>query len=451
MRDNYDYLVIGSGPAGYTSAIIAAQSGLKTALVEKDPAMLGGVCLNEGCIPAKSLYNSAKILNIAKNNLDIFGSSILSGSDPMASFVVKSREATGQLKQGLSFLLKKNGIDIINAKAEFLNACTIKLTGPEGGESAVKADKFLIATGSSARQLREMPFDGKKFISSSHAIRLEKIPGKLLIVGAGAIGTEFASFFNIMGSSVTLLEVEPVILPTEDKDVSDGLRSIFTKKGIKVVTSSDPSDIKAEDFDVVLVSVGRVPSTSGIGLEKAGIKTDEKGFIPVDGVMCTNVENIYAAGDVLSTPMLAHMASAEGEVAAMSALGKDPEEIDLSSVPNAVYGDIQAASVGFTEQAAREKGIEFSIGKQFFKANGKAVVDRATEGFIKVLAENATRKIIGAHILGVNATEMIHEFALAKRKGLTVDDIYETVHAHPTFSESAIDAAKSVFGKPVHG
>ena len=451
MRDNYDYLVIGSGPAGHTSAIIAAQAGLRTALVEKDPAMLGGVCLNEGCIPAKSLYNSARILGIAKNNPDIFGDAIPSGSDCMASFVGKSTEAAGQLKQGLSFLLKKNGIDLINAKAEFLDAGTIKLTSPEGGESTVKADKFLIATGSSARQLKEMPFDGKKVISSSHAIRLEKVPGKILIVGAGAIGTEFASFFNIMGSEVTLVEMEPVILPMEDRDVSVGLRSIFAKRGIKIVTSAGPSDINAGDFGLVLVSVGRAPSTSGMGLERAGVKTDEKGFIPVDGAMRTNVENIYAAGDVLSTPMLAHMASAEGEVAAMAALGKNPKEIDLSSVPNAVYTDIQAASVGFTEQAARESGIEFSIGKHFFKANGKAVVNMETEGFIKVLAENGTRKIIGAHILGVNATEMIHEFALAKRKHLTVDDIYETVHAHPTFSESAIDAARSVFGKPVHG
>lgn len=451
MRDNYDYLVIGSGPAGHTSAIIAAQAGLRTALVEKDPAMLGGVCLNEGCIPAKSLYNSAKILGIAKNNPDIFGVAIPSGSDCMGSFVGKSIKTVGQLKQGLSFLLKKNDIDFIKAKAEFLDPGTIKLTAPEGGERIVKAGKFLIASGSRARQLKEIPFDGRKVISSADAIRLEKIPGKILIVGSGAIGTEFASFFNTMGSEVTLVEIEPAILPTEDKDVSIGLRSIFTKRGIKVLTSSGPSDFKVEDFDMVLVSVGRAPSTSGLGLERAGVKTDEKGFIPVDGSMCTNVDNIYAAGDVLSTPMLAHMASAEGEAAAMSVLGKDPGTIDLSAVPNAVYSDIQAASVGLTEQAAGEKGIDFSIGKQFFKANGKALVNSQAEGFIKVLAENGTRRIIGAHILGVNATEIIHEFALAKRKHLTVDDIYGTVHAHPTFSESAIDAAKSVFGKPVHG
>ena len=217
------------------------------------------------------------------------------------------------------------------------------------------------------------------------------------------------------------------------------------------MTSAKSEDVPVGDFDKVLVAAGRVPATADLGLEKAGVKADGKGFIPVDEEMRTNVKNIYAAGDVLSTPMLAHVASAEGEVAAMSAAGKEALKIDYSSVPNAVYTRLQAASVGLTEEKAKAVGMDVSAGKQFFKANGKAVVSCETEGFIKIVAENKTRKIVGAHILGVNATELIHEFALAKRKGLTVDDIADTVHAHPTFSESAVDAARSVFGKPIHG
>jgi dihydrolipoamide dehydrogenase len=451
MTEKYDYLVIGSGPAGYTSAIIAAQNGLKTAVVERDPEMLGGVCLNEGCIPAKSLYNSAGIFDIALNNPGICGSDIRSASSCMAPFVKKSRDAANHLRQGLSFLFKKNGIDVILANAEFVEAKTVKLTSSTGGAKTVSAEKFLIAAGSSPRSFSGMPFDGKKVISSSHAIRLEKVPGNILIVGAGAIGVEFASFFNIMGAGVTLIEIEKRILPAEDSDVSGRLDAILQKRGIKILTSGKIENISLGDFDKVLIAAGRVPFTEGFGLEKAGIKTDEKGFIPVDDMMRTNIKNIYAAGDVVATPMLAHMASAEGELAALSAAGKDAPKIDYSSVPNAVYSHIQTASVGFTEEKAKAVGIDVSVGKQFFKSNGKAVVSSETEGFIKIVAEKATRKIVGVHILGVNATEIIHEFILAKRKGLTVDDISGTVHAHPTFSESAVDAARSVFERPVHG
>lgn len=447
----YDYIVIGSGPAGYSSAVIAAQSGLKTAVVEKDPNMLGGVCLNEGCIPAKSLYNSAGTLDIIKKNSDIRDLLPERISDHIGPFVRTSMERSERLRQGISFLFKKNGIDLIAAKAEFSGDNRLRVIDSLGETDDLEAGNILIASGASPRKIKELPFDGKKVLSSTHAIRLDKIPGRMLIIGGGAIGAEFASFFNIMGAEVTIVEKEPYILPAEDRDVSKRLKSVFEKEGIKVMTSTGVSDLDTREFDAVIVAVGRVPSTGGIGLDKCGLETDEKGFIPVDRFMRTRVQGIYAAGDVVNSPMLAHMASAEGELAARAVADKNPEKIDYSSVPNAVYTRVQVSSVGLTETQASEKSLDFSVGKQFFKSNGKAVVCGEDEGFIKIIADNRTRCIIGVHILGTYATELIHEFALAKRKGLKVDDISATVHAHPTFSESAVDAARAVFGKPIHG
>ena len=468
MQKKYDYLVIGSGPAGYTSAIRASQLGLKVAVVEKDIEMFGGVCLNEGCIPAKSLYNSASIFDTVRNSPGLCGLNVKFGKADLASFVKRSREASSQLGEGLSFLFKKNGIDLINGKAEFLDAGEVQITTPDASEVTIEAEKFLIASGSAPRELEGISFDGKTVISSSEAIRLEKVPGKILVIGGGAIGAEMASFFNIIGSKVVIIEMESSILPFEDEEVSRRLQSVFKQNGIEVLTSSrvksvktvkDKAEVTIESqgkkvknkFDIVLVSVGRKPSTSGLGLEKIGVEVDAEGYISVDEQMRTNIDKIYAAGDVVRTPMLAHLAAFEGELAARSASGKETQPIDYSSVPNAVYTHVQVASVGITEKEAKERGLDFSKGKQFFKSNGKAVISSETEGFIKVLADKSTRKILGVHIIGSIATELIHEFVLAKRKDLTVDDVEHTVHAHPTFSEAAIDAAKSVFGRAIHG
>ena len=468
MQKKYDYLVIGSGPAGYTSAIRASQIGLKVAVVEKNIDMFGGVCLNEGCIPAKSLYNSANIFDMVKRSPGLCGLNVKCGKPDLASFVKRSREAASQLGEGLSFLFKKNGIDLINGKAEFLDSGKVQITDSGEITTTIEAGKFLIASGSTPRELEGIPFDGETVISSSEAIRLEKVPGKMLVIGGGAIGAEMASFFNIIGSEVVIIEMESSILPFEDEEVSRRLQSVFKQKGIEVLTSSRVSEIKTgsakadvtiqskgkevkDKFDIVLISVGRKPSTSGLGLDRIGVKVDAEGYILVDEHMKTNIENVYAAGDVVRTPMLAHLAAFEGELAAESAGGEVPREIDYSSVPNAVYTQVQVASVGITEKEAKEKGLDFSKGKQFFKSNGKAVISSETEGFIKILADNSAQKILGVHIIGTIATELIHEFVLAKRKGLTVEDIERTVHAHPTFSEAAVDAAKSVSDKPIHG
>lgn len=468
MSNKSDYLVIGSGPAGHVSAIRAAQLGLKVAVVEKEEGMFGGVCLNEGCIPAKSLYRSAKIYDLVKRSPELCGLDIKSGLINMSAIVKKSREHAEALRKGLSFLFGKNGIELIKGKASFLDKNTVEIELSAGGKQVVTASNFLIATGSTPRALPGIPFDGKTVLDSSHGIRLGKVPSNILIVGGGAIGTEFASFFNLVGADVTLVEVEENLLPTEDKEIAKRLESVFLRKGIKVFLSSRvkkvmPGSGMAEAiiegphgeflgrFETVLLSVGRTPSTAGLGLEKAGIKTDDKGFIPVDGAMRTTVPNIYAAGDVVRTPMLAHVASAEGELAAEAAAGHTPGPIDYSSVPNAMYGSIQVASVGLTEETVSSSGIPYKTGKQFFKANGRAVVNSETEGFIKVIADEKSRKLIGAHIIGYEAAELIHEFVVAKKAGLTVDDIARTIHAHPTFSETAQDACLAVFGKAIHG
>lgn len=465
MSNRYDYLVIGSGPAGHISAIKAAQLGLNVAVLEKDPEMLGGVCLNEGCIPAKSLLNDAYIFSTLKKSGELYfqaPSAVIN----MQKLVEKSRSSSDMLRKGLAFLFKKNKITLIEGEAKFIDANTIEISTSSGSVKVV-ADKVLIASGSEPRELPGIAFGGNVW-NSSRAIRAQGVPESILIVGGGAIGCEFASFFNMVGSCVTLLEAEESILPFEDKEISRRMRSIFKKKGVKVLPSSllksvsqredeveaeieSGEKVEKEKYSVVLVAVGRCPSTGSLGLEKAGVDIDERGFIKVDDSLRTTASNIFAAGDVIATPMLAHSASAEGILSAEAASGKDTEPIDYDCMPNAVYSDIGAASVGMTEEEVKKKGIEYSVGKQFFKANGRAVTSAQTEGFVKVIADVSSRKILGAHILHHDAPEMIHEFVVAKRGGLTVDDISGSIHAHPTLSETIMDACHAVFGKSLHG
>lgn len=468
MNRVYDYLIIGSGPAGHVSAIRAAQLGLKTAVIEKDENMFGGVCLNEGCIPAKSLYRSAKIYDTIKRSKELCGLEATLGPIDLGVIVAKSRAHAQTLKKGLSFLFGKNGIELIKGTASFVDKNTVRVLSTDGKIEEIKAGKILIAAGSTPRCLPGAPFDGNVILDSSHGIRISQVPGKMLIIGAGAIGTEFASYYGILGADVTLVEMEDAILPLEDREIAKRLEAILTRKGVKVITSAKVKKISvasssaqviiaapegdvAAVFDKVIVSVGRVPATASLALEKAGISVDDRGFIPVDGMMRTSAGNIYAAGDVVRTPMLAHVASAEGEVAAEDAAGHGPKPIEYDSVPSAMYGEVQTSGVGLTEEKVKAAGIDHSTGKQFFKANGRAVVNGQAEGFIKVIADANTRELLGAHIIGYEAAELIHEFVVAKKSGLTVDDIAQTVHAHPTFSETAVDACRAVFGKAIHG
>ncbi|MFH1665218.1 MAG: dihydrolipoyl dehydrogenase [Candidatus Omnitrophota bacterium] len=460
--NKYDYIVIGSGPAGHNSAIRASQLGMRTAVIEKDPRMFGGVCLNEGCIPAKSLYHSAKIISLVKNNPDLCGAgSSCCGNIDLTKFIERSRRASEQLREGLRFLFKKNGIDLITGTARFTGSRTVEISGTNGEISVIEADKFLIASGSAPRPFPGTPFDGKYVIASSDAIRLAEAPESILIIGGGAIGTEFASYANILGTDVSIVEIEESLLPYGDSEISRRLRSVFKKRGITCLTSTrvtgisiehngvkvsleSPSGVAAGTFSTILVAMGRIPTVSGLGLSGIGLKTDEKGFIPVNGRMQTAINNIYAAGDVIRTPMLAHTAAAEGEIAAEAAAGLSPEAIDYSRVPDVVYSDIEVASVGITEDEAKKNGMDFKVGKQFFKANGRAAACDETEGFVKIIADKTTGKLLGAHILGGPASELIHEFALALHAGLSADAIKNTIHAHPTFSEASRDACNSI-------
>ncbi|MFH1798472.1 MAG: dihydrolipoyl dehydrogenase [Candidatus Omnitrophota bacterium] len=443
MLNKYDYVVIGSGPAGHSSAVRASELGLKTAVVEKDENMFGGVCLNEGCIPAKSLFRSAEIYQIVKKNAESCGFTHGSAMVDLPLFVKKSRDASNQLRKGLEFVFKTRDIDLIQGTARFCDNKNIVINSADGNKTRIQAERFLIATGSRPKALAELPFDGKRVITSRDAMSLKNVPRKMLVVGAGAIGVEFASFFSTIGAEVTVVEIEPYVLLSEDRELSRWFEAFLKKKGIKVLTSSRVKDVAIDEYDTILVSIGRAPSTFDLGLEDIGVNTDKNGFIRVDGKMRSSVKNIFAAGDVLNTPMLAHSAFAEGERAAETAAGKKSKPVDYDSLPNAVYTELQLSSVGITEEKAKERKLDVVVGKSFFKACGKAVINSQTEGFVKVIADKKTLKIIGAHILGYAAAEMIHEFVVAKRKGLTVGDIADTVHAHPTFSEAAAGACRA--------
>ncbi|MBU1084289.1 MAG: dihydrolipoyl dehydrogenase [Candidatus Omnitrophota bacterium] len=466
MDRTFDYIVIGAGPAGYVSAVKAAQLGMSTAVIEKNELMLGGVCLNEGCIPAKSLFSSAKHLKVLSEEASLYGAENF--KPDMTGFVGKSRKASDMLRKGVAFLFKKNGISLFTGNALFLDSSNIEVTGDDGKRTVLRGGKILIATGSIPQGLNILPFDGKYVLTSSDAIRSESVPRTMLVVGGGAIGSEFASYFNILGTEVSIAEKEEHILPLSDGETAKAFESILRKQGVKILTSSilRKAEIKDGEVEVeidlsgkkeltryekVLVAVGRRPNTSGLGLDEAGVITDEKGFIKIDAGMRTNIGNIFAAGDAVNTPMLAHVASAEGEIAALTAAGKEPAGIDYYSVPNVVYADIETAGIGLTEEEAAVSGKEIAIGRQMFRANGKAVLSLQPDGFIKIIADRHTRKFMGVHILGSGAGELIHEFAVAKRAGLSVDDVERTVHAHPTLSEAAVDACKAVFGKPIHG
>ncbi|MBL7073131.1 MAG: dihydrolipoyl dehydrogenase [Candidatus Omnitrophica bacterium] len=467
-RKQYDYLIIGSGPAGFVAAVTASQLGLKTAVVERNSDMFGGVCLNEGCIPLKSMIDSAKKVNLIRNSSGLCKGKIDCGEADLSEIVEKSGQSAEMLKKGLAFLFRKNKIDLLMGEAKFLDKNTVSVCEAGGATHNVTAKNFLIATGSKPKELGALKYDGKCIISSSEAVRLDKIPEKILIVGGGAIGVEFASFYNSIGARVTLIEVEDHLLPTEDKEISRGMRTIFVKKGISVIAGGTvkkasckknsvavemeaAGEIIKETYDIVLVSIGRVPSSAHLSLENAGVRVEKNLFIPVDKFMCTNVKNIFAAGDVIDTPMLAHTAQAEGEIAAKAAALQKPRSLNYGLVPHVVYSAPQAASVGMTEEDALGKKMEVEIGKQFFRSNGLAQVASETDGFVKIIADKKTRLILGAHILGYNASELIHEFVVAIASGLSADKLAETVHAHPTFAETAQDAARDVFGRSIHG
>jgi len=471
VRKEYDLIVIGGGPGGYTAALQAAKLGAKTALIEKEH--LGGVCLNWGCIPTKAILHSASLLSDFRH-AKRYGISAGEVEFDYPAVIKRSRQAVSRLVKGLTLLIKNSGIDLIegagilSGSQDGLHQVTVT-PGEAGAEPIeLQATKVILATGGEARALPGTPFDGERIISSREAIVSETVPQRLLIVGAGAIGLEFAEIYNTFGAQVTVVEMLPRVLPLEDEETSKALRTALIKKKIKIKTGTvlesavcdgeeitcrlkptDDGKVSELVVDQVLVAIGVGGITQGLGLETAGIAT-EHGFVKVDEFLLTSVPGIYAIGDMTGPPQLAHAAAAKGVYAVEHAFGKRSAGFDGRWVPGAVFTSPQVASVGAREFELAQKGIGVRIGRFPFSASGKAVAEGDITGFVKVLLDEADGQLLGAHIVGHNASELIGELTLAAANGLTGEAILSTIHTHPTLSESIQEACGDALGFGVH-
>jgi dihydrolipoamide dehydrogenase len=464
---NFDLLIIGTGPGGYVAAIRAAQLGMKVGVVEKES--LGGICLNWGCIPTKALLKSAQVFDYVKHAAQ-YGIEIK--GDALANFkeiVKRSRGVADKMSKGVNFLMRKNKITVISGMGQLTAKKSVKVTDAQGQVTEYTAKNIIIATGARARQLPNIPVDGKKIIEYRRAMSLEQQPKSLVVVGSGAIGVEFAYFYNAIGTKVTIVEYMDNILPREDVDVSKEMLKIFKKSGIEirtgaavqkvdtsgagcVVTVADNKTGKQETIacDVVLSAAGISPNTENIGLESLGIKTNKGGFIEVDKHYQTNVPGIYAIGDVIPTQALAHVASAEGIQCVEHLAGMHTEPIDYNNIPGCTYCYPEVASVGYTEQQAKEAGYEVRVGKFPFSASGKASASGANEGFVKVIFDKKYGEFLGCHMVGANVTEMIAEIVAARKLETTGHEILKAVHPHPTMSEAVMEATADAYGEVIH-
>ena len=446
-------VVIGGGPGGYPAAIRASQLGAKVTIIEKD--QFGGTCLNRGCIPTKALLQSAGTYKAAKDAA-VFGVNIGDAKVDFPAVMARKNTVVKQLVGGLGGILKSHGMKIVNGTGQFIDANTVKVA--ESGEE-IKADKIIIATGSVPSRV---PIDGiENCITSDEALDLEKLPKSMLIIGGGVIGMEFAQIMNQMDVKVTVVEMLPQILPTEDPEIAKGFAAIAQKEGIEIFTNTSVSKIEkknkkkivtfgdqTKDVELVLVAVGRSPYTEGLGLDKVGVAM-EKGFVKVNDYLETSIPGIYAIGDAIGNYMLAHVATSEGETAAMNVLGQQ-HKMCYRSVPRAVYTTPEVASVGMTEQEAKDKYGELQIGRFPFVGCGKALVINETEGLIKIIADKKYGEVLGVSILGPHATDLINEAALAIKMEATFEEIAHTIHAHPTIAESMMEAALDVDAKAIH-
>jgi dihydrolipoamide dehydrogenase len=459
-------VVIGSGPGGYVAAIKGAQAGRKVALIEKSE--LGGICLNWGCIPTKALLKSAEVAHYLKH-ADAFGLSAEKVTVHYPKIIDRSRDVAKQNSNGVQYLMKKNKIDVIPGTAKLIAKGLIEITDAQGARKNLNAKNIILATGASARSFPQYPIDGSNFITYRHALEMKEQPKKLLVIGAGAIGTEFAYYFNTLGTEVHLVEMLPQLLPVEDEEISKTLLASFKKQGINCYVGTKVGEAKlakpgvieaklidpagketALTVDRVLVAVGMVPNTKDLGLEQVGVKLDERGFIKVDGFQETSIKGIFAIGDVAGKQLLAHKASAEGEVAVARILGEAKHGLDYGQIPGATYCQPQVASIGLTEKACKEKNIAVKIGRFPFSASGKARAIGHTEGMVKLIFGAKYGELLGAHIIGSEATEMLAELGLAMKLESTYEEIMHTIHAHPTLSEAVMEAAMDSQGVSVH-
>jgi dihydrolipoamide dehydrogenase len=458
MASAFDVVVVGSGPGGYVAAIRAAQLGLSVAAIEDDRP--GGVCLNWGCIPTKALLRNAEVLHLVQH-ADRFGIAVDNVRADYAEAIKRSRGVADRMAKGVEFLFKKNTITLFPGTGTLMSRTAVEVKGASGTQT-LQARAIILATGSQPKSLPGVSIDEKVVISSNGAVRNEMRPASLIVIGAGAVGMEFADVYAAYGTQVTVLEALDRVLPVEDVDASTlvarlfGRRGITIKTGVKVaaVTPGGPGAVVETDggrveAEQVLMAVGRGARTAGIGLEAAGVQL-ERGFVKVSPTMETSVKGIYAVGDMAGAPLLAHKAMAEGVVAAEAIAGRSPRPLDYTNVPSCTYCRPQVASIGFSEARARENGREVMVGKFPFTANGKAVALGDTDGFVKVVADKASGEIVGVSIVGPEATEMIHEFAVGRTLEATVEEIMHTIHAHPTLSEAALEATLAALGQAIH-
>jgi dihydrolipoamide dehydrogenase len=459
----YDVIVLGSGPGGYVTAIRASQLGLKVAVVEREA--LGGICLNWGCIPTKALLKSANVFEYI-NHAEDYGISVSDAKHDFTKVVQRSRGVANGMSNGVQFLMKKNKIDVIMGNGKVLPGKKLEVTGEDGKATVYEANHIIIATGARSRSLPSMPQDGKKIIGYREAMTLKEQPKKMVVVGSGAIGVEFAYFYNAMGTEVTIVEYMPNIVPVEDEEVSKQLERSFKKTGVKIMTSAEVTGVdtsgsgckvtvktkKGEEViecDVVLSAAGVVANIENIGLEDVGIATD-KGKIIVNDFYQTNLPGYYAIGDCVPGQALAHVASAEGIICVEKIAGMHVDALDYNNIPGCTYCSPEVASVGMTEKQAKEKGIDIKVGKFPFSASGKASAAGHKDGFVKLIFDAKYGELLGGHLIGANVTEMIAEIVALRKLETTGHELIKTVHPHPTMSEAIMEAAAAAYDEVIH-
>lgn len=461
----FDIIILGSGPGGYVAAIRASQLGYSTAIVEREK--LGGICLNWGCIPTKALLKSAQVYNYLKHSED-YGIDLEGVAKPnMDAIVNRSRTVAENMSKGVEFLMKKHNIQVIEGDGKLLSGKKLEVKLKTGETEIYEADHIILATGTRSRELPNLPQDGKKIIGYRQAMTLRDQPQSIVVVGSGAIGSEFAHFYQSIGTQVSLVEFMPSIVPNEDKEVSSTLQRAFKKSGMKIYTSTSVESVdtsgekcmvtmkgkKGEiviEADIVLSAVGVTTNIENIGLEEVGVKVDRTKVV-VDDYYKTNIEGVYAIGDIVHGPALAHVSTKEAIICIEAINGLNPKPISYNNIPGCTYTTPEIASVGLTEDKAKEEGRDFKVGKFMYMASGKASASGSRDGFVKVIIDSNTDELIGCHMIGDNVTEMIAEAVVARENNITAHHIIDGVHPHPTMSEAMMEAIEAAYSKAIHG